>query len=115
MKEFDLISQPHNLTRAQIPSRGDKCAPEASLDGTEDSRKSNSRAVSCAAQVLQWTQDWGRAQALAWRLALLYAEEFQQLSEPCPSVKTWLEALQKANVPCALVSHMPSAQLKVRV
>ena len=64
-------------------------------------------------QVLQWTQDWGRAQALAWRLALLYAEEFQQLSEPCPAVKSWLEALKKANVPCALVSHMPAVQIRV--
>lgn len=63
--------------------------------------------------MLGWTRDWGRAQQLAWRLAVLYAEEFQALGEPLAAVKPWLLALQKAAVPCALVSHMPAAQLKV--
>jgi hypothetical protein len=57
-----------------------------------------------AAQVLQWTRDWGRAQALAWQLAVLYAEEFGQLSEPQAGVPEWLTALSRARVPCALVS-----------
>lgn len=55
-------------------------------------------------QVLQWTRDFGRAQALAWRLALLYAEEFALLSEPQAGVREWLSALQRARVPCALVT-----------
>ena len=64
--------------------------------------------------MLQWTREWGRAQELAWRLAILYAEEFHKLNEPMPAVKPWLQALQKANVPCALISQMPAAEVKVQ-
>lgn len=55
-------------------------------------------------QVLQWTREWGRAQRLAWRVAAVYAERFHALSEPQPGVREWLAALQRASVPCALVS-----------
>jgi len=65
-------------------------------------------------QVLHWTRDWGRAQELAWRVAVLYAELFQQLQDATLGVAQWLAALRKANTPCALVSHMPAAHVKVR-
>ena len=67
-----------------------------------------------AAQVLHWTRDWRRAQELAWRVAVLYAELFQQLQDATLGVAQWLAALRKANTPCALVSHMPAAHVKVR-
>ncbi len=67
-----------------------------------------------ATQVLHWTRDWGRAQELAWRVAVLYAELFQQLQDATLGVAQWLTALRKANTPCALVSHMPAAHVKVR-
>ncbi|KAK9816620.1 hypothetical protein WJX72_002844 [[Myrmecia] bisecta] len=63
-------------------------------------------------EVLQWTRDWGAAQRMAWRVANLFAEEFGRLSEPLPGVREWLLALNKANVPCAIVSNMD--QLSVR-
>ena len=66
-----------------------------------------------AAQVLHWTRDWGRAQELAWRVAVLYAEQFEQLRDATLGVAQWLAALRKANTPCALVSHMPAAHVKV--
>ena len=67
-----------------------------------------------ATQVLHWTRDWGRAQELAWRVAVLYAELFQQLQDATLGVAQWLTALRKANTPCALISHMPAAHVKVR-
>ncbi len=63
--------------------------------------------------MLHWTRDWGRAQELAWRVAVLYAREFEQLREAMMGVGQWLAALRKANTPCALVSHMPAAHVKV--
>jgi len=55
-------------------------------------------------QVLQWTREWGVAQRLAWRVAAVYSELFHTLSEPRPGVREWLAALQRASVPCALVT-----------
>jgi hypothetical protein len=63
-------------------------------------------AVRAFLQVLQWTQDWGRARALAWRVACIYADEFGKLTEPLPGVREWLTALSNQNVPCGLVSSM---------
>jgi len=34
--------------------------------------------------VLQWTRDWPRAQALAYRVACIFAEEVAQVTEPWP-------------------------------
>lgn len=62
-------------------------------------------------QVLQWTQDQGVAQRLAWRVAECLAQELQQLSKPRQGVQEWLTALARASVPCAVVStldrHVP--------
>lgn len=55
-------------------------------------------------EVLRWTQDWGRAKELAWRVASAYGDEFASASEPQPGVREWLHALSKVNVPCAIVS-----------
>ena len=46
-------------------------------------------------------------------MAVLYAAQFQQLRDAVLGVAQWLAALRKANTPCALVSHMPAAHVKV--
>ena len=62
-------------------------------------------------QVLQWTQDQGVAQRLAWRVGECLAQELQALAQPCQGVRDWLAALARASVPCAVVStldrHVP--------
>ncbi len=55
-------------------------------------------------QVLQWTRDWKRAQALAWQVASAYAQLLGEVQAPLPGVLDWLQLMAKNNVPCALVS-----------
>jgi beta-phosphoglucomutase-like phosphatase (HAD superfamily) len=55
-------------------------------------------------EVLQWTRDWSRAKALAWKVALACSQEFTTLSDCQPGVREWLQVLSKAQVPCAVVS-----------
>ena len=83
------------------------------VSGPSSSAFRERRAHRTGAQVLHWTRDWGRAQELAWRVAVLYAQEFEQLRDAMLGVVQWLAALRKANTPCALVSHMPAAHVKV--
>lgn len=56
------------------------------------------------AQVLNWTQDWGRARALACCVASAYGEEFSAIGAPQAGVGEWLQLLSRVNVPCAVVS-----------
>ena len=62
-------------------------------------------AAACPVQVLQWTRDWKRAQALAWQVATAYAQLLQEVQSPLPGVLEWLQLMAKNNVPCALVSQ----------
>lgn len=62
-------------------------------------------------EVLQWTRDWGVAQRLAWRVAVLYTEEFSRASQPQSGLSEWLSALSKSKVPCAVVSNMDRVNL----
>ena len=39
-------------------------------------------------------------------MAVLYAEEFREISEPLQGVREWLAALSRCNIPCAVVSSM---------
>lgn len=55
-------------------------------------------------QVLRWTQDWGRAKDLAWKVAGAYGEEFSAIAAPQSGVTEWLQLLARVNVPCAVVS-----------
>ena len=55
-------------------------------------------------QVLRWTQDWGRARELAWKVASAYGEEFSAIAAAQPGVAEWLQLLSRVNVPCAVVS-----------
>ncbi len=57
-----------------------------------------------APQVLRWTQDWGRAKDLAWKVAGAYGEEFSAIAAPQSGVTEWLQLLARVNVPCAVVS-----------
>lgn len=56
------------------------------------------------AQVLRWTQDWGRARQLACSVAAAYGGEFSALAQPQAGVAEWLQLLSRVNVPCAVVS-----------
>ena len=56
--------------------------------------------------MLQWTRDWGKAQKLAYEVALAFSQEFQAVREPGAGVREWLQALASSNVPCALVTTM---------
>ena len=56
--------------------------------------------------MLQWTQDRGAAQRLAWRVAEALAQELQALQEPQAGARDWLAALASASVPCACVSSL---------
>ena len=55
---------------------------------------------------LQWTRDIREAKAIAHDVALAFAQHFRALSEPSAGLCDWLEALQAANVPCAVVSNL---------
>ncbi|GAB4824176.1 hypothetical protein N2152v2_011222 [Parachlorella kessleri] len=57
-------------------------------------------------EVLQWTRDWKRAQALAWQVASAYAQLLGEVQAPLPGVLDWLQLMAKNNVPCALVSGL---------
>ena len=64
----------------------------------------SSACVPC--QVLQWTQERGVAQRLAWRVAEVLAQELQALQEPRAGTRDWLAALASAHVPCACISSL---------
>ncbi len=62
--------------------------------------------------VLQWTRDWKQAQEYSWQFAQLFAEEFVNLDTPLPGVVPWLQALQKANVPCAVITTLERVDMR---
>lgn len=62
-------------------------------------------------EVLQWTDSFPRAQELAFRVAQLFSEELERVQIQ-PGVATWLAALKRAQIPCALCSEVPSIMLK---
>lgn len=65
------------------------------------------------AQVLQWTADFERAKELSFRIAELFLEELEQLTEVDEGLMDWLGTLRAQNVPCAVVSSLPNILLKV--
>lgn len=66
----------------------------------------NTSAERAAMDTLQWTRDMNEAKAIAHDVAVAYAQHFRALSEPAPGLCDWLDALQAANVPCALVANL---------
>ena len=62
--------------------------------------------------VLQWSRDWSHTEALSTRFAQLFAAEFRRLDAPLPGVQSWLAALHKANVPCAVITTLTRTDMR---
>lgn len=56
--------------------------------------------------ILQWTRNWGRAQELAWLVAVTYNDLIKEIDAALPGVMEWLDLIGKTNVPSALVTGM---------
>ncbi|KAL6766752.1 hypothetical protein ACKKBG_A37205 [Auxenochlorella protothecoides x Auxenochlorella symbiontica] len=57
-------------------------------------------------EVLGWTRDWVRAQALARQLAALYLARVEASPAPLPGAAAWLAAAARHRMPCALVTWL---------
>lgn len=57
-------------------------------------------------QVLGWTRDWVRAQALARQLAALYLARVEASPAPLPGAAAWLAVAARHRIPCALVTWL---------
>ena len=64
-------------------------------------------------EVLEWSRDVGTARNLSHRLGQIYCELFLDLDEPQPGTVEWLRALEKTNVPCAVISHMSREDVQI--
>ncbi len=67
-------------------------------------------------RVLELVLDWGyvresEVERLTKRLATLYCEELSSVQVPMEGLRTWLEALFNAGVPCAVASSMDRISL----
>jgi HAD superfamily hydrolase (TIGR01509 family) len=69
-------------------------------------------------EILAWTREHSEIERLSLRKEALYREVVREWGlEPLPGVKTWLERLGDAGVPCAIGSstHRPNIDLSLRI
>ncbi|KAG9158583.1 hypothetical protein Leryth_025901 [Lithospermum erythrorhizon] len=57
-------------------------------------------------KVLQWNESDNEVNRLKLRLSELYYENLLNLSKPVEGLKEWLDAVNNARIPCALVSSL---------
>jgi HAD superfamily hydrolase (TIGR01509 family) len=69
-------------------------------------------------EILAWTREQAEIERLSLRKEALYREVVREWGlEPLPGVKTWLERLRDAGVPCAIGSstHRPNIDLSLSI
>ena len=69
-------------------------------------------------EILGWTRDDQEIDRISLRKEALYREVVREWGlEPLPGVKTWLERLREAGVPCAIGSstHRPNIDLSLSI
>ena len=59
-----------------------------------------------AMDMLHWTRDMKEARDIAYEVADNYARLFKGLQQPVEGLKSWLDAIAAAKVPCAVVSSL---------
>mmetsp|Transcript_20153 Transcript_20153/g.42751 ORF Transcript_20153/g.42751 Transcript_20153/m.42751 type:complete len:382 (+) Transcript_20153:168-1313(+) len=57
-------------------------------------------------EMLHWTRDFAYARRMGFRLNELFSEQFEDISQPLPGIKQWLERVNQIGIPIAVVSNM---------